>query len=138
MPRGPATIEFEHVDFRYEPENPLISDFNLQVRPGQSVAIVGPTGAGKSSLFNSLIGRRASPTGVLRPTTRELIALAQPDERDALLSRAAMERLVADPAAGTLRGCAVAVGNFDGVHLGHQRLLEVARAPANAIERNTY
>src|SRR5512138_775542 len=33
-------------------------------------------------------------------------------------------------AAGSLRGCAVAVGNFDGVHLGHQRLLEVARSRA--------
>src|SRR5512133_4409282 len=35
-------------------------------------------------------------------------------------------------AAGTLRGCAVAVGNFDGVHLGHQRLLAVARERARA------
>ncbi|TMC61756.1 MAG: hypothetical protein E6J17_07965, partial [Chloroflexi bacterium] len=48
------------------------------------VLLVGPTGAGKSSLFNALIGRRASPTGVLRPTTRELIALARPDAGDAL------------------------------------------------------
>ena len=48
------------------------------------VLLVGPTGAGKSSLFNALIRRRASPTGVLRPTTRELIALARPDAGDAL------------------------------------------------------
>jgi energy-coupling factor transporter ATP-binding protein EcfA2 len=49
------------------------------------VLLVGPTGAGKSSLFNAMIGRRASPTGVLRPTTRELIALARPDAGDALV-----------------------------------------------------
>src|SRR4051812_32375083 len=49
------------------------------------VLLVGPTGAGKSSLFNSLIGRRASATGVLRPTTRELVALAKPAMRDALV-----------------------------------------------------
>src|SRR5256885_11792918 len=49
------------------------------------VLLVGPTGAGKSSLFNSLIGRRGSPTGVLRPTTRELVALAKPELGDALV-----------------------------------------------------
>ena len=49
------------------------------------VLIVGPTGAGKSSLFNALVGRRASATGVLRPTTRELVALARPQERFSLV-----------------------------------------------------
>src|SRR4051794_30898830 len=48
------------------------------------VLLVGPTGAGKSSLFNALIGRRGSATGVLRPTTRELVALARPELGDAL------------------------------------------------------
>jgi energy-coupling factor transporter ATP-binding protein EcfA2 len=49
------------------------------------VLLVGPTGAGKSSLFNALVGRRASPTGVLRPTTRELVALARPQDRFSLI-----------------------------------------------------
>jgi hypothetical protein len=49
------------------------------------VLLVGPTGAGKSSLFNALVGRRASPTGVLRPTTRELVALARPQDRFSLV-----------------------------------------------------
>lgn len=49
------------------------------------VLLLGPTGAGKSSLFNTLAGRPTSPTGVLRPTTREAIVLVHPDDRDALL-----------------------------------------------------
>ena len=48
------------------------------------VLLLGPTGAGKSSLFNALVGRRASEPGVLRPTTRELVALVRPEDRDAL------------------------------------------------------
>jgi energy-coupling factor transporter ATP-binding protein EcfA2 len=49
------------------------------------VLVLGPTGAGKSSLFNALVGRRASATGVLRPTTRELVALARPQDRFSLV-----------------------------------------------------
>ena len=50
------------------------------------VLLIGPTGAGKSSLVNALAGRRVSPSGVLRPTTRGLVALVHPDDRDALLA----------------------------------------------------
>jgi len=45
----------EHVAFRYEPAKPLITDFNLEVRPGQTIAIVGPTGAGKTTIVNLLM-----------------------------------------------------------------------------------
>ncbi len=45
-------VAFEHVSFRYEPERPLIDDLSLIARPGQTVAIVGPTGAGKTTLVN--------------------------------------------------------------------------------------
>jgi energy-coupling factor transporter ATP-binding protein EcfA2 len=48
------------------------------------VLLLGPTGAGKSTLFNTIAGRAASPTGVLRPTTRTAIVLAHPDDADAL------------------------------------------------------
>ena len=44
----------------------------------------GPTGAGKSTLFNTIAGRAASPTGVLRPTTRTAVVLAHPDDAPAL------------------------------------------------------
>jgi energy-coupling factor transporter ATP-binding protein EcfA2 len=48
------------------------------------VLVLGPTGAGKSTLFNTIAGRAASPTGVLRPTTRSAVVLAHPDDMPAL------------------------------------------------------
>ncbi|MES4901488.1 MULTISPECIES: ABC transporter ATP-binding protein [unclassified Streptomyces] len=48
-------VEFEDVSFRYDPDKPLIEDLSLAVRPGQTVAIVGPTGAGKTTLVNLLM-----------------------------------------------------------------------------------
>ena len=45
-------VRFEHVGFRYKPEQPLIDDLSLVATPGQTVAIVGPTGAGKTTLVN--------------------------------------------------------------------------------------
>ncbi|MFI6130477.1 ABC transporter ATP-binding protein [Micromonospora sp. NPDC051141] len=45
-------VEFEHVSFRYDPEKPLIDDLSLVAEPGHTVAIVGPTGAGKTTLVN--------------------------------------------------------------------------------------
>jgi ATP-binding cassette subfamily B multidrug efflux pump len=48
-------VELEHVSFRYLPDVPLIDDLNLVVEPGQTVAIVGPTGAGKTTLVNLLM-----------------------------------------------------------------------------------
>jgi ATP-binding cassette, subfamily B, multidrug efflux pump len=48
-------VALEHVEFRYEPDKPLIADFSLQVQPGQTIAIVGPTGAGKTTIVNLLM-----------------------------------------------------------------------------------
>ncbi|MGW0820099.1 ABC transporter ATP-binding protein [Streptomyces sp. NPDC002845] len=48
-------VALEGVSFRYEPEKPLIEDLSLKVEPGQTVAIVGPTGAGKTTLVNLLM-----------------------------------------------------------------------------------
>lgn len=48
-------VALTHVDFSYVPEKPLIQDFNLTVKPGQRVAIVGPTGCGKTTLINLLM-----------------------------------------------------------------------------------
>ena len=45
-------VAFEHVSFRYDEDRPLITDLSLVARPGQTVAIVGPTGAGKTTLVN--------------------------------------------------------------------------------------
>jgi ATP-binding cassette subfamily B multidrug efflux pump len=48
-------VEFKNVSFRYKSEVPLIEDMNLEVHPGQTVAIVGPTGAGKTTVVNLLM-----------------------------------------------------------------------------------
>lgn len=48
-------VEIKNVDFSYTPERPLIQDFNLKVEPGQRVAVVGPTGCGKTTLINLLM-----------------------------------------------------------------------------------
>jgi ATP-binding cassette subfamily B multidrug efflux pump len=61
-PPQPATVHqphglvaFEHVSFRYEPDRPLIDDLSLAAQPGHTVAIVGPTGAGKTTLVNLIM-----------------------------------------------------------------------------------
>jgi ATP-binding cassette subfamily B protein len=50
-----GSVALEHVFFQYEPDKPLIVDFNLEVKPGQMIAIVGPTGAGKTTIVNLLM-----------------------------------------------------------------------------------
>lgn len=52
-PKG--EVKFEHVDFRYEEDVPLIENMNLEVKRGHTIAIVGPTGAGKTTLVNLLM-----------------------------------------------------------------------------------
>ncbi len=57
-PTAPAVrgrVAFEHVSFSYDPRRPLIEDLSLVAEPGQTVAIVGPTGAGKTTLVNLLM-----------------------------------------------------------------------------------
>ncbi|WIM95109.1 ABC transporter ATP-binding protein [Actinoplanes oblitus] len=55
MPAVRGRISFENVSFRYTPDKPLIENLSLSVEPGQTVAIVGPTGAGKTTLVNLLM-----------------------------------------------------------------------------------
>lgn len=50
-----GAVEFEHVKFGYNPDNVIIHDFSANVRPGQKVAIVGPTGAGKTTMVKLLM-----------------------------------------------------------------------------------
>lgn len=50
-----GSLELEHVSFSYVPETKLITDFSLSVKPGQKIAIVGPTGCGKTTVINLLL-----------------------------------------------------------------------------------
>jgi len=59
-------IEFDHVQFGYEPNNPVLNDITFQIQPGESIAFVGPIGSGKSTLAN-LVPRFYDPTaGAIR------------------------------------------------------------------------
>ena len=113
-----GAIEFQNVSFSYLPERPLIEDFSLRVTPGQHVAIVGPTGSGKTTLINLLmrfyevdsgtitldgVSTRAIPRAALRRsigmvlqetwlssgTIRENIALGKPDATPQQIEEAA-------------------------------------------------
>jgi ATP-binding cassette subfamily B protein len=55
LPPARGRVELDHVAFAYEPDKPLIEDFSLSVAPGETVAIVGPTGAGKTTMVNLLV-----------------------------------------------------------------------------------
>lgn len=55
LDRVEGSVEFKHIRFGYEPDNPVIKDFSVKVEPGQQIAIVGPTGAGKTTLVKLLM-----------------------------------------------------------------------------------
>jgi subfamily B ATP-binding cassette protein MsbA len=55
LPRIRGSIHFEKVTFGYRPEHPVLKDFSLEVQPGESVALVGPSGVGKTTLINLLL-----------------------------------------------------------------------------------
>ena len=61
-PAGIATLEFRHVDFAYTDGEPVLKDFNLTVQAGQTIALVGASGGGKSTIVN-LAARFYEPTG---------------------------------------------------------------------------
>ncbi|MBN2304638.1 MAG: ABC transporter ATP-binding protein [Anaerolineae bacterium] len=55
-------VQFDHVSFAYEPEKPVLADVSLEAKPGQTIALVGPTGAGKTTIIN-LLSRLYDITG---------------------------------------------------------------------------
>ena len=59
-------IEFDHVDFYYEADKPVLTDFNLRIKHGETIALVGPTGGGKSTIVNLLCRFYEPKNGMVR------------------------------------------------------------------------
>lgn len=151
-------VEFEHVAFRYDPERPLIDDLSLVAEPGHTVAIVGPTGAGKTTLVNlvmrfyeldsgritldgvdisamrrddlrSQIGMVLQDTWLFGGTIRDNIAYGRPGASEAEIVAAA-EAAYVDRFVRTLPDGYDTVIDEEGggVSAGEKQLLTIARA----------
>ena len=75
-------VKFEDVSFSYVPEKPLIEHLNLHVRPGQKVAIVGPTGGGKTTIVNLLMRFYDSVSGKILVDGRDITEMNRSDVRE--------------------------------------------------------
>ena len=164
-PQSPQTVrdsrgrvEFEDVSFRYEPDKPLIDDLSLVANPGQTVAIVGPTGAGKTTLVNlimrfyeldggritldgvdiaamtradlrSRIGMVLQDTWLFAGTIRENIAYGRPDATEEEILQAARATYV-DRFVRSLPDGYDTLINDEGSNIsaGEKQLLTIARA----------
>ncbi|HEV3363901.1 MAG TPA: ABC transporter ATP-binding protein [Acidimicrobiia bacterium] len=159
LPETPAGhIEFERVSFSYDPDRPLIENLSFEAQPGQTVAIVGPTGAGKTTLVNlimrfyelndgrilldgidiaslsraelrSKIGMVLQDTWLFGGTIRDNIAYGNPGATEDQI-RAAAEATFVDRFVHSLPdGYDTVVSDEDGsISAGEKQLLTIARA----------
>jgi ATP-binding cassette subfamily B protein len=74
-------VEFDHVHFSYDPDRPLIQDLSLVAEPGQTVAIVGPTGAGKTTLVNLIMRFYELDQGQIRLDGQDIATMRRADLR---------------------------------------------------------
>ena len=77
-------VEFDHVSFSYDPKKPLIQDLSLVADPGQTVAIVGPTGAGKTTLVNLIMRFYDLDGGAIRLDGVDIATMRRQDLRSNL------------------------------------------------------
>jgi ATP-binding cassette subfamily B protein len=158
QPAPAGRLTLEHVAFRYELDEPLIEDFNLDVAPGETVAIVGPTGAGKTTMVNLLVrfyeidagritldgadyrdltrdevrssfGMVLQDTWLFAGTIRDNLAYAQPGATDEQITAAA-EAAYVDHFVRTLPDGYDTLLDEDASNLsaGQKQLLTIARA----------
>ena len=151
-------VEFDHVRFGYDPDKPVIGDFSASVKEGQTVAFVGPTGAGKTTLVKllmrfydvqdgtiriggvdvrqidreqvrSLFGMVLQDTWLFHGTVRDNIAYGKPDATDEEIQEAA-RRAFAHHFIETLPGGYDCMINEDASNIsqGQRQLLTIARA----------
>jgi ATP-binding cassette subfamily B protein len=64
-------IEFDHVDFTYEDGKPVLTDFTMKIKPGEMIALVGPTGGGKTTIVNLMCRFYEPKHGVIRINGRD-------------------------------------------------------------------
>ncbi len=151
-------VSFEHVSFRYEEDRPLIEDISLVVEPGHTVAIVGPTGAGKTTLVNlimrfyeldrgritldgvdishmrradlrSEIGMVLQDTWLFRGTIRENIAYGRPDATEEEVLEAARATYVDRFVHSLSDGYETVIDDEGGnISAGEKQLITIARA----------
>jgi ATP-binding cassette subfamily B protein len=117
---GDGTIVFDHVSFSYSAERPLIRDLSFSVKPGETVAIVGPTGAGKTTLVNLIMRFYELDGGRILLNGQNIADLTRRDVR------AKTGMVLQDPwlFAGSIREN-IRYGNADATD---EQILEAARA----------
>jgi ATP-binding cassette subfamily B protein len=71
LPSFRGEIEFEHVSFAYQQDEPVLADFSLHVNPGETIALVGETGAGKTTIVNLLCRFYEPSAGIIRVDGRD-------------------------------------------------------------------
>lgn len=149
-------VVFRQVAFRYVPDRPLIEDFSLTVQPGQRVAIVGPTGSGKTTLINLLMrfydvdageitvggrdirtisrdslrerfGMVLQETWLTRATVAENIAYGQPDATMEEIQQAAMAAHAHGFIMQLPQGYDTMLGNQGSLSEGQRQLICIAR-----------
>ena len=77
----PMSVEFDHVRFGYDPDSPVIKDFSAKVAPGQTVALVGPTGAGKTTMVKLLMRFYDVDGGAIRIGGRDIRDMSRDEVR---------------------------------------------------------
>lgn len=77
LEQADGTVDIDHVYFSYVPEQKLIEDFNLHVQPGQRIAIVGPTGCGKTTLINLLMRFYDADSGHIQVSRHDVMHMTR-------------------------------------------------------------